>query len=144
MKRLWVVLLLVLGLLAPAPPSHAQSPALVAREIAAIIKGNAVISEAVVKTLMADQTMPHTQASLDVVLGGQDADGDTITYSAQIDSESPAYTWDQQLGLQADNTLLANNYYFNHRGVGEKYIRSTTGLFGCSTRIPISGVAEDS
>ncbi|MEE9603863.1 MAG: hypothetical protein V3V75_11195, partial [Thermoguttaceae bacterium] len=68
-----------------------------------------------------DQTMSHTQDTLDVTLTASDADGDTLSLSAEaFSADELAYQLDQELGLYS----ARDDYYFNHRGYGEKYIRA--------------------
>ncbi len=68
-----------------------------------------------------DQTMSHTQDTLDITLSASDADGDTLSYSTEAFSAPElAYQLDQELGLHS----ARDDHYFNHRGYGEKYFRS--------------------
>ena len=67
-----------------------------------------------------NQTTPNNQP-LVVTLSGHDADGDALTYSAQImGANSKAYQLKQQLGL-----TYAGNYFTNSWGHQEKWLLGT-------------------
>jgi subtilisin family serine protease len=68
---------------------------------------------------VADQAMTHLQGSLTLALSGNDPDGDSLTYSARVLGYSQAYQLQQQWSLFSPG----NNYYFNSRGLAEKYLQ---------------------
>ena len=70
-----------------------------------------------------NQSLPYGQTTLNVVLNASDADGDSLTYSAQamtVDGlAQKAYSLDQRLGL---HKYANGSYYLNARGAHEKYV----------------------
>jgi subtilisin family serine protease len=78
-------------------------------------------SSAPVLDAVLDQTTPNNQP-LVVTLSGHDADGDALTYSAQIlGNNSQAYQLKQQLGLS-----YAGSYFTNSWGAQEKWLLGTS------------------
>ncbi|NQU21213.1 MAG: S8 family serine peptidase, partial [Candidatus Nealsonbacteria bacterium] len=73
-------------------------------------------------TAVGNRTMSHNLDTMNVTLGATDADGDTLTYTAEAVTTDPlaqlAYALDQQLGLR----YPGGDYYTNARGAGEKYM----------------------
>ncbi|NQU21057.1 MAG: fibronectin type III domain-containing protein, partial [Candidatus Nealsonbacteria bacterium] len=71
---------------------------------------------------VADQAMRKNDDTVSVTLAASDADGDPLTYTAEVVTSDPlaelAYQLDQQLGL----AYPGGNYYVNTRGAGEKYL----------------------
>jgi hypothetical protein len=69
-----------------------------------------------------DRTMPHTQDTISILLAASDADGDPLTYAAElVETESLtqlAYSLDQEIGFS-----YQGSYYEDTRGMGEKYLR---------------------
>jgi subtilisin family serine protease len=76
---------------------------------------------------IANQTVGQNQA-ITLTLFGHDADGDTLTYTAQVQgaqsSGATAYQLKQQLGL-----TYAGSYYTNSWGQNEKWLQGTGGLW---------------
>ena len=72
---------------------------------------------------IADQRLSHRQSSA-LTLSANDADGDTIRYTAAVVAIDPveqaAYNANRQLGLST-----TGNYYTNRRGANEKWIVGT-------------------
>ncbi len=85
-----------------------------------------VINAAPVLQPIDDRSMPHAEDTMTVVLDATDADGDQLTYTAEVLQTDPqaelAYQLDQQLGLH-----LQTSYYENARGMGEKYLQADDG-----------------
>jgi subtilisin family serine protease len=75
---------------------------------------------------IANRTVGQNQA-LALTLSGHDADGDKLTYTAQVQgtqSNGAAYQLKQQLGL-----AYAGNYYTNSWGQNEKWLQGSGGLW---------------
>jgi hypothetical protein len=73
---------------------------------------------------IADRTIYPGQSSLGVVLIGTDADGDSLSYSAQ--AQSLPFALKQTYGIYED----AGGYYTNYRGQQEKYLRGQVSANG--------------
>lgn len=86
-----------------------------------------VANQAPVLAPIANRTMSPAQSQLNVALSASDADGDPITYSVAVAASSMAYQLDQQYGFFATAATVNANYFFNHRGLGERYFQGTTG-----------------
>jgi hypothetical protein len=72
---------------------------------------------------LADQTVPHTQDTLTLVLPATDADGDAVTYSAAVRTgDAAAYELRQRLGLASYAAQ-----YDNCSGRGEKWFQDSRG-----------------
>jgi hypothetical protein len=69
---------------------------------------------------IANQTM-HANQSLTIVLSGSDADGDSLTYSAQVVG-AQAIQLGEQLGFEP-----TTNYYTNAWGFNEKWLQAKGG-----------------
>jgi hypothetical protein len=69
-----------------------------------------------------NQTMKSSQGTLTVALSGHDANGNSLTYSAQVQggASNQAYQVKQQLGLS-----FAGSYYTNAWGMQEKWLLGT-------------------
>jgi hypothetical protein len=72
---------------------------------------------------IANQTMPHTQATLAVPFTAMDPDGDTMTMSAAALSLNQ---FKQQLGL-----TFAGDYYLNLWGMNEKWLAGSNQQWYC-------------
>jgi len=70
-----------------------------------------------------DQTMRTNDPPLQINVAALDPDNDTLTYSASVAQGNLAYQLDQQYGFFIDANFPANNYFYNARGIGEKYLR---------------------
>jgi hypothetical protein len=68
-------------------------------------------------------TVAHTVPAI-VNLSGNDADGDPLTYTAQVAGYSLPYAIEQAYDLQA---VPDSNYFLNARGANEKYLFSENG-----------------
>ncbi len=77
---------------------------------------------------IADQSGTYAQINGQTInLIGNDADGDSLTYTAAAYTASvQAYLLDQNLGL-----YLAGSYYENAHGMGEKWMMSSSGQWYC-------------
>src|SRR5262249_36680395 len=76
---------------------------------------------------IADQVLRHGQAGTTLALNASDADGDPLTYAAQLRIDGLAglaYQLDQQLNLTSDG-----NYYTNFQGNGEKWLQGNGGQY---------------
>jgi subtilisin family serine protease len=85
-----------------------------------------MINAAPTLAAIGDRTMTRGQTTLTIQLSASDADGDRLTYSAQVLTCDPmaqlAYELDQSLGLYQ----WQGSYWTNLRGYGEKYLASAT------------------
>jgi len=88
--------------------------------------GASVTNSAPVLAPIGDRTISPSQDFLTIVLSASDADGDPVSYAADLVSRGPlaeqAYALDQQLGLK-----FMGNYYENDYGLGEKWLRGGDG-----------------
>lgn len=86
-------------------------------------------NSAPVLAAIADQTVSSTQTTLTVALNATDADGDHLTYSAQVSAvdalAQKAYDLNQQLKL----SQYGGSYSTNLLGAGEKYLRCGDGTW---------------
>jgi hypothetical protein len=71
---------------------------------------------------IADQTMSHNDDPLEVDLSGSDADGDPLTWSAELRLTDPDFELKQQLGLSQ-----YVSQFDNYLGRGEKWIETASG-----------------
>jgi hypothetical protein len=69
-----------------------------------------------------DQTMSSSQGTLTITLAASDPDGDSLTYSASV--ESMAYHLDQTLGLYS-----GGDYFYNWGGRQEKWLQGNGGVW---------------
>jgi len=76
-----------------------------------------------------EQTMSRNQDTLQVNLGATDADGDPLTYTVEISGSNQAYQLDQTYNFSYTPDFLANDFYRNARGVGEKYLMGNNGAW---------------
>ena len=79
---------------------------------------------------IADQTISHTAGSFSLQLAATDADGDSLSYqvSASVLQSNPIYELRQSLGLFAEPSRVAANYYYNYYGMQEKWVRGANDL----------------
>ncbi len=66
-----------------------------------------VIDNAPVPAPVANQTLSHTQFPLQLALGAGDADGDPVSFTAQVTGYSPAYALEQQYLFQGFGYVTA-------------------------------------
>ena len=85
-----------------------------------------VVNQAAVVDAIGDQTISHRAGGLTVQVHATDPDGDPLTYSASAVAllGNPAYDLDQSLGLYAEPSRVAANYYRNYFGMQEKWIKA--------------------
>ncbi len=85
-----------------------------------------VVNAAPVLATIGDRTMSPAQDAMTIVLSATDADGDPISYTAELVARDPqaqqAYDLDRQLGLS-----YAGTYYQNDYGLNEKWMRASSG-----------------
>ncbi|MCD4824617.1 MAG: choice-of-anchor D domain-containing protein [Phycisphaerae bacterium] len=74
--------------------------------------------------LPGDQLMSHNDDTLTVPLAATDADGDTITYTAVVNTSADAYTLKTELGLAIYLPQYNNQFQLN-----EKWMQSGTGVY---------------
>ncbi len=72
-----------------------------------------------------DQAMSHVQDKLTLTVNAVDAEGDAVTYSAQVAGPAArAYQLDQALGLN-----FMGSYYTGYHGQNEKWLQARDGQF---------------
>ncbi len=78
-------------------------------------------------TAISDQFIPLSADDVTVTVTASDADGDTLTYSAEVVASGAAlaYQLDQTRGLHSTQQDIDGGYWLNTRGANEKYIRGT-------------------
>lgn len=87
--------------------------------------------------IFAPGTTPETaEAAENGAIGGfsvnlpaVDADGDALSYTAEVVGSGALAALDAAHGFQDSAVIAANNYYFNTRGAGEKYLRADDGWY---------------
>jgi len=96
-------------------------------DLYAAVQSIAVTSTTPTLDPIANQTVAENQP-LTLTLSGHDPDGDTLTYTAQVQgaqsSNALAYQLKQQLGLS-----YAGSYYTNSWGQNEKWLEGSGGLW---------------
>ena len=125
------------GLLSVTPPAHYVGDILVT---ASVTDGAAtdtrsfvihVVNQGVTLTPLTDQTISHRQDQFSTPLSVTNPDGDPLTYSVVATGQlaNVAYQLDQQLGLWAEPSRIAANYYYNYNGLQEKWIGGSNDTY---------------